>query len=88
MLEKIFIQSSVLAWSEIRIWIRIRIRIELKCWIRVHIRIRLKSIRIHNPALMLNNLRTSNEIAISKGQEHKLFYVKALTSLKITNIYQ
>jgi hypothetical protein len=47
-LEKKFLQSSVLAL----IRIRNRIRIEQKCWIRI----RIKWIRIHNPVKYdLNN---------------------------------
>jgi hypothetical protein len=47
--KEIFFESSVLAWTRIRI--RIRTRIELKSWIRI--RIRIESIRIHNPAFFL-----------------------------------
>jgi hypothetical protein len=36
-------KSSVLAW------IRIRIRIELKCWIQMWIRIEINPYTIHNP---------------------------------------
>jgi hypothetical protein len=42
--KAVVFESSVLAW--------IQIRIKQKCWIRI----RIKSIRIHNPAVCINNV--------------------------------